>query len=151
MKRLYVLRHAQAGSYTPTDHERGLTDFGVRQALSIASKISGVDFGYAIVSDAERTQRTFSALEVNVDVLISDEAYNASALQLEALVRNTPAHVENVLLIAHNPGVSDMARVAGVTQSLGTCDLVVVEFDSEWDNFAMELSRVVELVHPDRE
>lgn len=149
MKRLYVLRHAKAVGYTETDHERALAERGRQQVESMKNLLGDVHFDYAIVSDSERTKQTFDALGIDVPADISSRAYNASQNQLEELVRSAPADAGTVLLVAHNPGVSDLASASGMSHSLGTCDLAILEFDGQWVHFVAELAHCAELVHPD--
>jgi len=151
MKRLYVLRHAKAVGYTDTDHERSLAERGFRQVQNMSSKLRDSAIDYALVSDAERTRQTFAGLNLPFTAHVTREAYNATQDQLETLVRLSPADATKVLLVAHNPGLSDLVSAAGASHSLSTCDLAILEFDGEWIDFVGELARCVEIVHPDAE
>lgn len=97
----------------------------------------------AIVSSARRTKHTFTGLGLEIEMISDDRAYNAGSSTLESLIRELGAGHEDVLVVAHNPGVSDLASQAGYGQAMSPCECVVLEFDGPMNEFVAENSQVV--------
>ena len=146
---VYLLRHAKAVDYTPTDHERSLSGKGLRQsdACGLWMASQGVSIDLAIVSDAQRTLETWQGLKLECPVNVTSEAYQASAPALERLIQQS-GDAQSVLLIAHNPGISDLARQAGYEHDLKTCQLVHLNVDGHSKDFWAELAHVVDTYRP---
>lgn len=162
--RFYLLRHAKAEphSLNKDDKERSLSPSGVRQAEALGAWLAGVGnaagagahvpFEVVYCSAATRTRETWDALEhgfqaqhsgsalIQGKVEYVDALYHAPAEKMLNLLQQTPADVSRVLLIGHNPGVSDLAgRLAAegdaeaqhdVTLSYPTCGLSIFEFSA---------------------
>lgn len=103
----------------------------------------------AIVSSSRRTVQTFDGLDLGIDSVIDDRAYNADATQLTELVNELGVDHESVLLIGHNPGVSDLVNLAGYPQSLSPCACVILEFSESVSVFDPQAAKV-ELWHQAR-
>ncbi|HPD83701.1 MAG: histidine phosphatase family protein [Alphaproteobacteria bacterium] len=106
MLKLHLLRHAEAPSaFNVSDKDRPLSPHGIQQAKSIADHLKHVDL--VLCSSALRTQMTCKALTeagANFEtVKYLDELYNASAETLLNTVRSSIS--QNILVIAHNPGI----------------------------------------------
>ena len=111
MLKLYLLRHAQAaGSYDVDDYQRPLTLHGIQQAQNVATSLP--DIKLCICSPALRTKMTLDSLlkaEANIQkTLYSDKIYNGPAGELMAAIQ-AQGDEENLLLIAHNPGIHQLA------------------------------------------
>ena len=111
MKRLYLLRHAQAASALDgDDKERPLTPHGIEQAQYVAQHIENVDM--ALCSSAKRTQMTLDVIEkVSGTVKKTshmDELYNASAGAMLHTIQN--CEEDTLLLVSHNPGIHVFAN-----------------------------------------
>lgn len=147
---VYLLRHAKAVAYTPTDHERVLADKGVRQARACGEWIrkEKLTFDRVIVSDAQRTLETWQSLECSGEVIVTPDAYNASSSQLEQLIRQCHG-AHSILVIAHNPGISELAGQAGFDRDLRTCELVHLSASEEAADFCAELASVVSSFRPE--
>lgn len=139
MNRVIILRHAKAEKMAETDFARKLTDRGHEQARECAQWIKELPFtiDHAIVSSSARTRETWDDLKLKCPVTFSDDAYNASAEQLVHLVRHTDDNSQTVLVIAHNPGVSDLAFANGFGGELATCAAVVIEVDQTLAQFGL--------------
>lgn len=143
MSRVYILRHAQAESGI-RDHSRVLTQYGKLQAQMMGQwlKLNLHDLDLAIVSSARRTTQTFEGLELGIDLITEDLAYNADSNVLEQLIRKHGKGHQDVMIIGHNPGVSDLAARAGYPQALSPCSCVILEFDHNLEDFTPETSSV---------
>jgi phosphohistidine phosphatase len=112
MLKLYLLRHAEAPmSFDMNDKDRPLRSHGVDQAKKAAESLKNID--HVLCSDALRTKMTFEALIEagakfdKVDYL--NELYNAPAGDLLNALQRCEA--QNILIIAHNPGIHVLANM----------------------------------------
>ena len=113
-RQLIVMRHATADSGGGRDHDRILTPRGQDEArrvgLSIRSR--GPIPQRVLCSSAVRCRETWQALSASLGstpvIDFEDSLYNASP---ESLLHSLAGVVDerNVLLLAHNPGVSVLA------------------------------------------
>lgn len=144
MSRLYILRHAQAEPGM-RDHSRQLTQYGKLQSQMMGQwlKLNLHELDLAIVSSSRRTSQTFAGLGLDIEMVSDDRAYNAGSRQLEQLVRELGAGHEDVMIVGHNPGVSDLANRAGYPQAMSPCTAVILEFNEPMDQFVPENSTVL--------
>jgi len=137
---LVLLRHAKSDWSTGVgDHERPLAARGLRQAPEsgrwLASHLDPVDL--AVVSTAERARRTWSLaaaeLAVAPPVRLDETLYAASSGSLLSVVRGLPEEVSTAVLVAHNPGLEDLAStLAGSWVSMPTSALAVLDVAGTW-------------------
>jgi phosphohistidine phosphatase len=118
-----IVRHAHAEwpSYSGADFDRPLTSRGLAEARSSARAINDAGHRPSIMlaSPACRTRQTAEILAeefqlAQESVLYVDSLYNASSGTLAAELRAAMAPGGLALLVAHNPGVSDLVRELGV-------------------------------------
>lgn len=116
---LVLLRHAHADwpLYSGLDINRPLTPRGEEDARAAAHAIRAAGFlpALLLVSPALRTRQTaeYVAREfvMSGDQLRFIEAlYNARAPQMEAVLRRAARQAASLLMVAHNPGISELAR-----------------------------------------
>jgi len=152
MKRIIILRHAKAEKLAQTDHERPLSDRGHEQAQQCARWVSALPFAIdsAIVSASMRTTQTWQDLQLRCPVKITEEAYNASAEQWVHLIRECELEVDTLLIVGHNPGVSDLAFAYGYAGELSTCAAVVIELAQAWPEFGLHDGKSVQVFVPER-
>lgn len=119
IRAVILMRHADAQwpDYSGSDFDRPLTPRGEQDARHAGAAIAaaGLRPDHLLVSSAARTQRTAqivaSELGLAPDAVEHlDSLYNAGASTLEAELLRAAAAGRTILLIAHNPGVSDLAR-----------------------------------------
>lgn len=113
-----IFRHAHAEwpGYSGADFDRPLTGRGMTEARSSARAISdaGLRPTLMLVSPACRTRQTAEVLAQEFQlgpesVHYVDSLYNASSSTLAAELRSAAAG-GLPLLVAHNPGVSELVR-----------------------------------------
>jgi len=116
MNRLILMRHAKAEREAPSgrDVDRPLSARGVTDAGLVAQALAkrGVRPDVALVSAAERTRQTWDAAHDafgDVEVLIEPGLYDASAATLRRAVEGQEDRAGCLILIAHNPGVHQLA------------------------------------------
>ena len=112
---LVLLRHAKAEHTTSTDKKRELAPKGRRQAAELGpllrDALGRVDL--ALISSATRTRQTAELLTQGMDITWSDEhdeLYDAGRGDVLALLRAVPESTRNVLVVGHEPTVSQLAR-----------------------------------------
>jgi len=114
-RRLILLRHAKSDWPDVPDQDRPLAKRGRRDAPRIGRWLH--EHGYqpdvAVVSAAARTRQTWDLVAPELGgspaVRFEPRAYAASALTLLYLVQELPERYRTALLIAHNPGLSELA------------------------------------------
>lgn len=114
MRQLILLRHAKAvpGSETLEDFDRALAPRGMDDAPVVARALAeaGAAPHLVLVSAARRTRETwdlFAPSFPKAKVRFVEELYNAPA---DLIMREAEhAGVANVMVIAHNPGMHELA------------------------------------------
>jgi phosphohistidine phosphatase len=115
-----LVRHAHAEwpQYTGKDFDRPLTPQGLDDARRTAEAIreAGHVPGVLLTSPAKRTLQTtgFIATALGLPehaVRQIPNLYNASAHTLNSELHNAFATANTVILVAHNPGISELARM----------------------------------------
>jgi phosphohistidine phosphatase len=116
-RRLLLLRHAKSSweHAGPGDHDRPLAPRGHRAVGKLRRHLAALDVAPDLVlcSTARRTVETWQgiapAFPEAVPVEIAAELYGATAGELCERVRRSPAAAQCVLVVAHNPGLEDLA------------------------------------------
>ncbi|WP_439489551.1 SixA phosphatase family protein [Algoriphagus sp.] len=111
MKRLFLLRHGEAGFSNGADFQRKLTKKGrenlIRMAKSLSEELKNVDLLYC--STAERTMETAEIVGHDMtfkDSQFTKEIYQADIGSLITMLEKTPSEVKTCLIIGHNPTLS---------------------------------------------
>jgi phosphohistidine phosphatase len=114
-----LVRHAHSEwpGYAGKDYDRPLTDRGMEDALATAREIlaAGLKPDLLLSSAARRARDTSQILARELGLVagavrFSDRLYNASAATLEMAVQDASSRSKHIMLVAHNPGISDFAR-----------------------------------------
>jgi phosphohistidine phosphatase len=116
-RQLALVRHAKSSWADPdiADHDRPLNARGRRAATLVGRHLrnAGLEPHLVLCSSATRARQTLELLNIGTttEVLIEDQLYGAAASALLARVRRVPAAVRSLLLIGHNPGIEELARM----------------------------------------
>ena len=182
-RRLILLRHAKSDWPDVPDRDRPLAKRGRRDAPRIGRWLH--EHGYqpdvVMVSAAARTRQTWDLVAPELGgspaVHFEPRAYAASALSLLYLAQELPARYRTALLIAHNPGLSELAaslaappesdRAAAPAApgpaakdpaakdngprpaiSLPTAAVAVFEFAGDWPSLTPGHARLISLTTP---
>jgi phosphohistidine phosphatase len=120
MRQLLLLRHAKSSwdEGSLSDHARPLNTRGRRAADAMAEQMRGLGLApdVVLVSSARRTLQTLESLQPLEDspiVEVLDALYLAPWETLRNALRQVPDTARSVLLIAHNPGLHDLAMALG--------------------------------------
>ncbi|PLX78253.1 MAG: hypothetical protein C0616_15095 [Desulfuromonas sp.] len=138
MKTLVLLRHAKSSWDDPglPDFERQLNPRGLRDASVLGQRLAARGFqpDRIVVSPAQRSRQTATlvAAELGCEELIeyAAEIYEASLDELLKVISNFDDGDGIVLLVGHNPGISELAAVLLGTpyENLPTCGMVSTNF-----------------------
>lgn len=116
MRQLLLLRHAKSSwdEATLSDHARPLNARGRRAAAAMGGRLRelGLVPDIVLVSSARRTLQTLEGLrpiEGAPIVHVLDALYLAPWTTLMEGLRKVPETARSVLLLAHNPGLHDLA------------------------------------------
>jgi len=149
MLTLLLLRHAKSSwdDINTEDHDRPLAERGLLAAPLMGGYIAREDLAPAMVlcSTSARTRATLdlvlTKLKTEPETVFEQELYLAEADTLLARLRRVPARVKRVMMIGHNPGFEDFARLlAGsgdatslhlIANKFPTAGLAVITFDAK--------------------
>jgi len=143
MRRLTLMRHADARWQDAglSDLERPLNRRGIAAAEAMARRLLELALvpDLLLVSPARRTRQTGEilarVLSLAERLVIPDETlYLASAPDLLKVVQGTGPRVGHLLVVAHNPGVSELVQQLvpeGEASGLGTAALCSITFESD--------------------
>jgi phosphohistidine phosphatase len=116
VKTLILVRHAESDKGNPSlnDFDCPLNSHGARDARILAERMagSGLRIDALISSPAVRALATAEAFAIKISIPVqTDECiYEAGANELLALVRGIDERCSTVILVGHNPGVSEFLR-----------------------------------------
>jgi len=163
MKRIHLLRHAKSSWEDPSlpDHDRPLAPRGRKAAEALARHLRSEAVAPEIVlcSSARRARQTLAPLmEVlgGAEVLVEDALYAAEAEELLERLRRVPDRVESVMIVAHNPGLQDLAielvspgpDLGRVREKFPTGGLATIGFAGSWRELAPGRGTLMSFVTP---
>ncbi len=138
MKTLYLVRHAKSSWKFPelADFDRPLNRRGQRDAPEMGRRLRQREACPQLIlcSPAVRTQHTARALakamEYPSDVRYVDEFYEASPEVLLATVQTVRDAVNDLMLVGHNPGLTELVNrlTAHSIENVATAGVVAVIF-----------------------
>lgn len=147
---IYILRHAEAVSSANGDKERPLTAAGRQAAATLGEKLKGKAIQPEVVlcSDARRTSETAELMALSVPVSYQKKLYNAPASEIYEQIKTVPADSRSVLVIAHNPGVSDLVRfLTGTPMCFAPGVFAVLETESDsWEALMLAGSDLLDVL-----
>lgn len=142
-KSLFILRHAKSSweAGVASDFERPLNERGLRDAPKVAKafakRVQRVDQIYC--SASRRTRETAGFFleafrpSTTPDITYSDILYGAPLETLSNEVASAPDSLDSILVIAHNPGLTQWANSLHpqlMLDNLPTCGLVGLQFSA---------------------
>ena len=171
-RRLILLRHAKSDWPDVPDRERPLAKRGRRDAPRIGRWLH--EHGYqpdvVVCSAARRTRQTWDLVAPELGgspaVRFEPRAYAASAMTLLYLAQELPSRYRTALLIAHNPGLSELASELAAAPEVGpeidratdngprpgislpTAAVAVLEFPGDWPSLTPGQARLIDTITP---
>ncbi len=161
MKTLLLMRHAKAlPAYGDTcDFARSLAERGQREASVTAGRLKEreIFLDLLLASPAKRAAETAAVVSAELgrgedDVLCDPDLYLADSEALLETVRGFDDSWQTVLLVGHNPGISEFAQVvcAAEIEHLSTAGLLEIEFDlKQWREVGAGSGSLVYATHPE--
>lgn len=159
MKNLWLIRHGHALSFTSTAHDqdRLLSEEGINEVRALKRFLVQRNVVPDLIksSSAARTVSTARILagliesgEKSIQVL--SELYLASAQELWDVISQTDDAVQTLMIVAHNPGLEDLAtQCAGRLIGLGTSAAVHLIFDVDsWQGVVYETLQQIDVMDP---
>ena len=159
MPTLYLLRHAKSSWDDPglADHDRPLAERGLRNAAVLSEHLRAAQILPELVlcSTAQRARETLAAVlpafDGETEILVERGLYGSSADELLARLRAVPEAVASAMVVAHNPGLEELAsRLAGdeAPERLPTAALVELVSEDTWPSLGESPCRIVSTTVP---
>jgi phosphohistidine phosphatase len=155
-RHLVLLRHAKAESPTgAADRDRPLSARGQTDAQAAGGWLATRHVpDLVLCSPAKRTRQTWHAVSTHLpagagpEVRYERRLYLAGPDDLLAMVREIDDRVHNVLVIGHNPALSELAFLLDPTggldsDGLRTCGLTVHAVPGAWPECGPRLAPVI--------
>ena len=142
---LVVMRHAKSSWKTnDSDLRRPLSRRGSRDAVVAGNELAGTRFDVVLCSPAARVAQTWELLSMSrvsaAEMRVEDAIYHGGTDAILDLLRALPADAARVLVIGHEPTVSDLVlELAGpstlrrrIEQKFPTCAMAVLTHTAPW-------------------
>ncbi len=134
-RRIMIMRHAKSDweAGISTDHQRPLNARGRKDAPKIARHLK--DLGWVpdiiLCSDAVRTTQTYDLMRTvfeDTQVIFLTALYESTSGTIIDQIERIGAHYRSVMVIAHNPGVSELTeRLTGQFTELTTANVLCLD------------------------
>lgn len=160
MKTLTIMRHSEAiadlSEDVKTDFDKPLTDRGINILEKVGDflKEKYPNPDYIVCSPAVRTKQTLQWLQAALgekgEVFYENKLYGANSDTLIDILLSLPREKEKVLLIGHNPSISDVANI--FYSRIATTDRPVIDFPfkpSQLISFSFNLSEWTDILTTD--
>mgnify|MGYP000203421023 CR=1 FL=1 len=140
MKTLYILRHAKSSWKDPSlsDHQRPLNKRGNRNVPDMGARLKArrIKPDLIISSDARRALDTAVPIAriIGLDpttIKQKPALYHATQAQILNLVKGLDDRFRQVMVVGHNPGLTDLANrfLPQSIPNLPTAGIVELQFD----------------------
>ncbi len=165
-KQLYLLRHGHSPfGEGEADKKRVLSAQGGRDISAMGSRLKEKEVlpDLVLCSTAERTKLTaqyvMNAVGGRTDLVqYDDRLYNASLETLLDIVREQNKNINSLLIIGHNPGLSELVHLADgesfyrqhAFTSLATASLAHLELSVPWSKLELAQAKVIEILSLDK-
>jgi phosphohistidine phosphatase len=153
---LVVLRHAKSAWPTGVaDAARPLAERGERDAPAVGrwlrEHVPGIDL--TVCSPAARTRQTWrlvaDQLDHSPDFRLDERIYDADVDDLLSVIHELPDTASTVVLVGHNPGLSELVRVlTGDRVELKTSSVAVLHGPDRWADLDQGTARLARFDTP---
>jgi phosphohistidine phosphatase len=159
MKTLILVRHAKSSRDDPTlaDKDRPLNDRGKRDAPKMGKRLAKrrVKPDLILSSPAGRALKTAEIIAKKIDykrknILVDDRLYAVEAGELLDVIRKLGDQVERVMLIGHNPELTELAhRLSSKITHMPTCAVAEFTLDAKtWSRIGKDKPVQIALDYP---
>lgn len=143
MKILYLVRHAKSSWQDPSlsDQHRPLNKRGLSNAPEMGLRLhaENVEIDKIISSPANRALTTARFLASNIgynedNIEQNEQLYFGGTSTMINLIHHTPAEVDALMLVGHNPDMTMLLnRICGYqVDNMPTCAIATIRLDCEW-------------------
>mgnify|MGYP006081297549 CR=1 FL=1 len=157
MKRLYVVRHAEASwdNKFLSDYERPLKKEGIKDAQQIGTYLNSKKYApeCLLYSTAKRTTETaeiiYNILNDNsIDLIDNKSLYESSLNEVLQILSTINNKYNSILIVGHNPTITMLINQISDTKidHVPTSGTAVIDFNS--DNWINLSGNLVEFVYP---
>lgn len=114
MKRLILMRHGEAPNVKEGDRFRVLSNKGMKQSYDAGAQLVDLNImpDLIYVSPVERTLKTVECLSAAFKKMPLTEIqvglYAAPKERILSIIERCPTSIETLLVVAHNPGISEL-------------------------------------------
>lgn len=160
MKTLYLIRHSKAAMHAETDFARELTDEGkdIAEVMGKVLATHNPNPDYLLSSPARRTFTTSftiaKALGLETSFIETDkQLFHASLDDIYKLICNLDDKHERVILVAHNPSISQLANhLLGTYNIMFTpCTICAIQLDIDtWQACSEGLGTALFFENPEK-
>lgn len=152
MKTFILVRHAKSSWANPdqSDFDRPLNERGRRDAPEMAKRLleKKISIDQIIYSPAVRTTETmqFFRQTLNIDILncvAIEQLYHAPAFVIREQILKLEDHLQTVILIGHNPGITEFANTLTriQTDNMPTCSMFGVQLaTNQWKDLPEKIN-----------
>ncbi len=168
-RQLIILRHAKSdhGGRAQRDHDRELNPRGLSDAPRMGQWLARCELrpDWWLSSTAQRAVQTLAGVAAGyaeADPLIGVPAlhqdariYEAELQTLLAVLADTPASSERVLLVGHNPGLEELLLHLADTpiptadgNPLPTCTAALLRMPGDWTRLSAACARLIRYQRP---
>jgi len=166
MRSIFIARHAKAEYNDQVeDSRRSLTAKGILDCSITANEIKSMAMlELVICSSAKRTYDTAKNIIDNIDKSIKlqslDNLYNASKEEILEVIRSIDDRYQTVLIIAHNPGISQFVidftttskpsldLLGKVSLGMSPASVALFEFEAIWEDFGKTPLKIKDFFRP---
>lgn len=156
MKSLILMRHAKAKTdFDGQDIDRPLTKSGNASIAHLFPKLSSFlqVSPHFFASISVRTKQTMAAIcqelgAVQVHLSIETNLYHASCDEIIAFIQSIDSHINQVIIIGHNPGLQEFVAkcLKGNSIAFPPASFCVIQTPiKHWHDFAIDNSNVTYL------
>lgn len=155
---LILMRHAKSSWGDPSlpDHDRPLNKRGRDASTALGQWLQDAAWqpDQALVSDAVRTRETFDRLNLPIEAEYTGSLYHANTADMQLVLEMATG--DTVLMIGHNPGISEFAEVLVKAppehrkfRDFPTGATIIMRFDIDsWDKVDTGMGEVLDFITP---
>jgi phosphohistidine phosphatase len=159
MKTLFLIRHAKSSwdDLALADRDRPLNDRGKRDAPMVGKRLAKrrVKLDLILSSPATRALATAEIIAKKLDykrskIVVDDRLYAVEVEELLDVIRHLDDKTERVMLIGHNPELTELARrLSSKITHLPTCAVAEFTFSAKsWTRIGKDEPAKVALEYP---
>lgn len=155
---LYLLRHAKSSwrDLAIDDFDRPLNNRGLKDAPLMGQMLSkkNIIVDSVISSPAKRAIDTAKIITNNLgytkNIILDKNIYDASLNTLLSTIRNFDDNLKKIMLIGHNPGLTDLSNYLTkyFIENIPTCGVVALEFDKSWKDINPKDGNIIFFEYP---